>query len=349
VSMSLSQNPEMRGGGEQGSRAKGSERPTTKQSGIFRIGSKAPVFVVGCEQLGGTDWGEVQLSSLLEAYEAAHAAGVTWWDTAPVYGLGKSEERLGSWLKSKDSYKISTKTGLSWLPPSVGETRAMVSRNSSPEALLESVRQSCAHLKKRPLDLVFIHWPDKNSNKDVVAKAMERAVSEGWIRSWGVSNHSLEDVIWYADRVPLGGIQLSASLIDWRSSQEHRVFAKSRNIPVYGYGPLAQGLLAKRVVATPETNSNDRRYRLRHFQKDFLQKMSSAYEVLESLANQYDRSIAQVSVEACFFLPGLTHLICGLKSKNQFLELWEPFVCPKLSPSDAKLLLESMPQLESGL
>ena len=84
----------------------------------------------GCEALGGTDWGDVDLSILRSTLLKAFDLGVNFLDTAPVYGLGRSESELGTLFKDVPQAFIASKCGLIWSRTSPSH-RAVVTRDSS--------------------------------------------------------------------------------------------------------------------------------------------------------------------------------------------------------------------------
>ena len=95
----------------------------------------------GCEPLGGTDWGNISLKQIEYAINKAIDIGVNSFDTAAVYGLGLSEERLSQILgKKRHDLFIATKGGLKW-SSEIQSKRAEILKDSSPKQLTKDIKQ----------------------------------------------------------------------------------------------------------------------------------------------------------------------------------------------------------------
>ena len=81
----------------------------------FNNGPRVSEVGIGCWQMGGTEWGDVPESDALDALRASAEAGVTFIDTADIYGMGRSEELVGRFLKEagRDKFFVATKLGRS--------------------------------------------------------------------------------------------------------------------------------------------------------------------------------------------------------------------------------------------
>lgn len=136
---------------------------------------------VSCLGLGGTSLGNlyeaVQDSAATELVVASAAAGVNFFDTAPCYGVGLSEQRLGSALRSIDraSFVLSTKVGYALVPMAPGEERPSLFVNTprcrteydfSFDGAMRSIEGSLARLRLDRVDMVAIHDPDETAGAD---------------------------------------------------------------------------------------------------------------------------------------------------------------------------------------
>src|ERR1035438_3561954 len=121
--------------------------------GISRIG-------FGCEQLGGTDWGDVAPRSVANAVRRALELGVNFFDTADTYGLGTSERALASALgDDRHAVIIATKFGVNWKSDPNGG-RAKTYFDCSPKRVEEALEGSLRRLRIERIPLYFVHWPD---------------------------------------------------------------------------------------------------------------------------------------------------------------------------------------------
>src|SRR5690348_16088167 len=162
----------------------------------------------GCEPLGGTDWGEVDVSAIADAVEAALEAGINFFDTAAVYGLGLSEERLSAILgERRHDVVIATKGGLTWTMGAAGG-RATVSRDSSLRELQLGVEGSLRRLRLEWLPVYYIHWPDPRTELRYSFEFLMKLKAEGRIGRIGCSNFSAAQIRAASDVSDVSLVQL---------------------------------------------------------------------------------------------------------------------------------------------
>ena len=137
---------------------------------------------LGCWQLGG-DWGEISEKKALEILKTAYEQGVRFFDTAAVYGRGKSERIIGTFLKTIDQKPfIATK-----IP------RTTVPADLTAELIRSATRKSLDNLQLDRLDLTQLHCVPMESLKDEQVWATLRQLKEeGTIRHFGASVESME-------------------------------------------------------------------------------------------------------------------------------------------------------------
>jgi myo-inositol catabolism protein IolS len=173
---------------------------------------------------------------LQEVADKAHAAGLTLWDTAMVYGMGRSETVLGEVLKryARDDYQLSTK-----FTPQAAAT--------SDDPIADMLEQSLTRLGTDYIDFYWIHNP-----ADVArwTPYLVPLLENGKVKHVGVSNHNLNEIK-LADQI-LGGagfqveaIQNHYSLL-YRSSEDAGIldYCRSQGIPFFAYMVLEQGALS---------------------------------------------------------------------------------------------------------
>ena len=141
----------------------------------------------GCEALGGTDWGDINVQDIEKAINFAVERGINFFDTADVYGLGLSEKRLSSILGDKrhDMF-IATKGGVRWNVTK--SKRAEIVFDSSPSYITKAVEQSLQRMKLETLPLYYIHWPDQHTFIKETLDCLNKLKGEGKIKYIGLSN-----------------------------------------------------------------------------------------------------------------------------------------------------------------
>ncbi|MBL1198086.1 MAG: aldo/keto reductase [Nostoc sp. ZfuVER08] len=236
----------------------------------------------------GNDYGPEQLQ---EAFTAALQAGVNFFDTAEVYGMGLSEKFLGEFMQqTQQPVQIATKFGpLPW--------------RFTGQSVSDALTQSLKRLQVEQIALYQVHWPFAFFlSQKTLMNALADEVKRGRIAAVGVSNYSAEQMRdahqILADRgVPLAVNQVRYSLLS-RQIESKGIVATARELGVtlLAYSPLAQGLLTgKYTIDSAETPTGARKIDPK-FTKEGLQKIAPVISLLRSLGEKYDRTPAQVAL-----------------------------------------------------
>ncbi len=256
----------------------------------------------------GSDYGADQLKA---AFTAAVEAGVTFFDTAEIYGFGMSEEFLGQFMQQTDKkVQIATKFGpLPW----------RFNGQSVAEALTDSLKR----LRVERIALYQVHWPFTFfMSQQTLMNALADEVQRGRIESIGVSNYSAAQMreahqFLAARGVPLAVNQVRYSLLT-RQVESNGIVdtARSLNVTLLAYSPLAQGLLTGKY--TPESGENPKGARAidPRFSKEGLQKIEPVISLLRLLGDKYGRTPAQVSLN-WLIAQGNVIPIAGVKTAQQ--------------------------------
>lgn len=245
------------------------------------------------------------------AYLAAMDAGITFFDTAEVYGLGESESLLGQFMQ-QDSRpaQIATKFGpLPW--------------RFSAQSVHEAVTASLKRLQLTKVDLYQVHWPFTFLlTQESLMNALADEVERGRIGAIGVSNYSASQMreahqILAKRGIPLAVNQVQYSLLH-RKIETNGVLTAARELGVIilAYSPLAQGLLTGKYTST---NSPDGARRLdARFSAKGLEKIAPAIEILRLLGSHYQKTPAQVALN--WLIAKETIPIPGAKNARQAVE-----------------------------
>jgi aryl-alcohol dehydrogenase-like predicted oxidoreductase len=271
----------------------------------------------GAEPLGGTDWGSVNVSEAVAAVARARDLGITLYDTADVYGLGRSEELLSKGLGAyRHEVVIVTKFGVSWRASDSGG-RAKTFFDASRTRVIEALEGSLRRLRVDCIPLYLIHWPDNKTPIGETLEALQQCREAGKIRYVGVSNFP-PPLIREAHRYQsLAAVECQHNLIDRSAELDILPCCRELNISVLSYGPLAQGLLTGRHSKQATFPENDRRHRLPHFQTAALEKNILAVSRMKSISDRYGRSLPQMAIRWALDTPGISCTIVGAKRPSQ--------------------------------
>jgi aryl-alcohol dehydrogenase-like predicted oxidoreductase len=271
----------------------------------------------GCEPLGGTDWGEVDGDLAIAAVSRALELGVNFFDTADIYGLGRSERVLSRALGAQRyGVVIATKFGHNWEEDLSGG-RARTFFDSSPRRVVEALEDSLRRLRLDCIPLYQVHWPDPNTPIADTMEALLRCQEAGKIKHVGVSNFPASLIREANQVMVLASVQLPYNIIDRRAEQEVLPCCEELGIGVLAYGSLAQGFLTGKYGPDARFGKDDRRHRLPHFQREKLKENLRIVERLKIVGQHYHKSPAQVAIRWILEHPTVTCAITGAKSPVQ--------------------------------
>lgn len=217
-----------------------------------RLGRALSAIGQGCWQLGA-DWGDVSETDARAVLTAAHDAGVTFFDTANVYGDGRSEQLVGAFVQDAgDQVFVATKTGRRANP-------------FTPESYTEAnirdwVERSRRNLAVDTLDLVQLHCPPTPIYSEPrVLDLMDTLVDEGKIAAWGVSVETVAEATTALERDTLASLQIIVNPFRLKPLEEVLPAAEEKGVAVIARVPLASGLLSGRYTANTVFAENDHR------------------------------------------------------------------------------------------
>jgi aryl-alcohol dehydrogenase-like predicted oxidoreductase len=223
-----------------------------QQRPLSRTGREVSAIGLGTWQLG-PDWGGVSEDDALAVLAAAADAGVTLFDTADVYGDGRSEEIIGKFLRSTDAANITVATKMG--------RRA----EQSPEHFtIENYRgwldRSRRLLGTDTLDLVQLHCPPSAViDDDATWEALDQLVAEGVIAAYGASVETMDQALSALRRPNLTNLQIIFNPFRLKPLDEVLPLAVEKNVAVLARVPLASGLLSGKYTADTTFDKDDHR------------------------------------------------------------------------------------------
>lgn len=275
----------------------------------------------GCEALGGTDWGDVDISAIEQALEQALDIGVNFFDTAAIYGLTHSETRLASTLgHRKHDVVIATKGGLSWNQGNGG--RAIVWKDSSPEAIRAGVHGSLRRMGLDFIPIYFIHWPDVNTPFEATFSTLQRLKADGLIGAIGCSNFNVEELTEARRFADVEYVQGSLNLFLENRNTEMLHFCRDNGMHFIAYNALGSGLLTGKYGENNKFADNDRRSRLEDFRGNKLSLRLRELGRYKHEAARLDMSILEYALRWALSQPSVLSVITGIKSVDQLVTNW---------------------------
>ena len=296
---------------------------------IGKSGIKVSAMGMGTWAVGGgTWWGENDDNRSIEAIRQALAGGITWVDTAPVYGFGHSEEVVGKALRGcRDQVVLSTKCGLQWDNTSgtfhFSRDGHEVYRDLSPKGLRRDLENSLKRLGTDYIDVYYTHWQSQGPSAVLIEDTMGELMkmkAEGKIRAVGASNVTISHLKEYLKYGPLDVIQEKFSMVDRNLEQELLPFCLSNGITVQTYSPLEQGLLTGKIgmdyqVKPGEVREN-RKWWIRENRKLVLDMLAG----WSDLAQKYQTTVGNLVIAWTMAHCKNFNVLCGARKPEQVSE-----------------------------
>lgn len=277
---------------------------------------RVSVVCQGCWSIATKDvfWDGQDRADSFAAIRAARDAGINFFDTAPAYGNGESEEILGEALGA-------------------GRSQAIVATKVAPADLEpDRLRRSCENslraLRTDYIDLYQVHWPSHTVPLEATYRTLEDLRQEGKIRWLGVSNFGVS----YLDELlALGRVesnQVPYSLV-WRAV-EFEIGPRCRRdqVGLLCYSPLAQGLLTGKFSRADEVPLKRARTRLfsrqrgmtRHGEPGCEQTLFSALDAIRHAADALGQPMGHVALAWLLCQPAVTSVVAGARSASQSID-----------------------------
>lgn len=276
---------------------------------------------LGTWALGGGGWefgwGSQDDKESIATIRHALELGINWIDTAPVYGLGRSEEVVGKAIKGlRDQPLIATKCGLIW------DEEGRISSCLKKESIRSEVEASLRRLKVDAIDLYQIHWPTSDRDVEEAWCTIAELIEEGKVRYAGVSNFSVEQLKRILRIHPVASLQPPYSMLEQGIEEELLDYCSANDIGVIVYSPMQKGLLTGKVTREWVGNlpQDDHRREDPHFQEPELSANLELVEGLRSIAEESGVTVAQLAIAWVLRRPEITAAIVGARRPSQIEE-----------------------------
>ncbi len=288
---------------------------------LGRTGREVSVVGLGTWQLGA-DWGDVSEADAREVLETSAAEGVTFYDTADVYGDGRSEQIVGRFLADHagGAFTVATK---------MGRREEQVPENYSAASFRQWIDRSRRNLGVDTVDLVQLHCPPSATiEDDATYDALDALVDDGSIAAYGVSVETVDQALAAIARPHVASIQIILNALRLKPLERVLPAAQEAGVGIIARVPLASGLLSGKYDASTTFADDDHR----SFNRD-----GSAFDVGETFSGvPYDAGLAaaadfaalardlpgevssaQAAIAWVWQQPGVSTVIPGARNSDQ--------------------------------
>ena len=229
---------------------------------------------------------------MISLIRAAVERGVTFFDTAEVYGPFKNEELVGEALAPlRDQVVIATKFGFK-----LGPNGEQVGVDSRPEHIREVAEASLKRLKTDRIDLLYQHRVDTEVPIEDVAGAVKQLIEEGKVKHFGLSEAGVQTIRRAHAVQPLAALQSEYSLW-WRRPEEEILPAlEELGIGFVPFSPLGRGFLTGKIDENTTFDSSDFRNKVPRFTPDARKANQTLVELLRSIGERKRATPAQIAL-----------------------------------------------------
>lgn len=279
---------------------------------------------MGCAQIGNL-WHAVSDEEAEETIRAAWDAGIRYFDTAPHYGLGLSERRLGRALAAypRDEYVVSTKVGRVLVPsPETAHERDAANFFDVPadqrrvydlsrDGVLRSLEASLERLGMDRIDVVFMHDPDDHweSASTTGARTLAGLRDEGVIRGFGAGMNQAEMLADFIERTDVDIVMCAGrfTLLEQGSASRMLALAHERGVDVVAAAVYNSGLLSRESVP------DDASYDYAEASPEILRRARD----LERICREHEASLPAAALQFALRWPQVVSVVVGMRGAQQ--------------------------------
>ena len=324
------------------------------QRSLGSSGVQITVTGFGAWAIGGGgwrySWGPQDDDASIATMRHSLELGISWIDTAAVYGLGHSEEVIGRLLRElppSERPLVFTKCGLVW---DERDPMAEPRRVLKPGSIRKECEASLRRLGVQRIDLYQFHWPDQTGTPvEESWTEMVRLIEQGKVRMGGVSNFDVPllercEAIRHVD-----SLQPPFSLIRREAAEREIPWCAEHKTGVICYSPMHSGLLTDNFTAETVRRfaEDDWRRRSPEFQEPNLSRNLALRDALRPIAQRHGTTVSAIAVAWTIAWPGVTGAIVGARSPKQ-VDGWIDAATLRLTPADLKEISAAIVRTGTG-
>lgn len=248
-----------------------------------------------------------------ELVSTAIDLGITFIDTADIYGTGRSEEIIGEVLKAyrREDFILATKGGRHWFED------GSVKTDNHPQYLRHALENSLKRLQMDYIDFYYLHFPDNETPLAEAIGELSRLKEEGKIRAIGISNVTLDQLIEANAHNDISVLQSPYNMLNRSAEQDLLPYCIKNDISFIPYGPLAYGILGGKYTKDFKLSNGDWRISEPLFHDQLFEQTLAKVEILKEIAEEKQTTLPNLALAWLLAQDGIDAVIPGGKHKNQ--------------------------------
>lgn len=283
-----------------------------------QTGEKVSVIGYGSAAISGEGkgygFGAISEKDAISLLREAVDNGINLIDTAPIYGFGTAEKRIGKAFnkEEKDKILLVSKSGVTW------HQSGRVNMTNDPEVALNMLHQSLKDLKVDVIDLYMVHWPDERVDIRSVMEVFVKAKEQGKIKYIGLCNTHETDFNKAQEVATIEIIQSEFNGFNTTAAKDLFPIIQKNKLGFMGWGTLDKGVLTGRLSKKRmfEDHFDCRKSAPWWNHKEVLQKISKV-DRLKGFIDQSNHSLLEFALAHNLIYPEVSQVLCGARNSQQ--------------------------------
>jgi len=261
---------------------------------------------------GGYGFGHITEDEALLLLRTSFERGITLFDTAPVYGFGMSEQRIGKALSTnRGKTVIVSKGGVTW------DNNMRIGIDNSPKVIQQMLEQSLKDLKTDYIDLYMIHWPDKNIDIRKPLEYLSRAKDEKKILAIGLCNSCVDDIAKASEVDRIDVLQGELNLFNSSTYETLESTLQEEKMGFMSWGTLDKGILTGRVTPDRLFDEVDARSWAPWWKKADRSHKYRTMKRIGDLLQESNHSGLELALGYVLHFDEVSSALCGMRDTEQ--------------------------------
>ena len=283
-------------------------------------------------EAGGYGFGNISDKDSLELLRFSYERGVRFFDSAPIYGFGESERRIGKAFQNGEDVFLISKSGVTW------DGSRRVDMTNQPKVAQEMLEQSLRNFGRDMIDLYMVHWPDRKVDIRRTLEVFLRAKERGMIKHIGLCNTCPEEMRKAREVVSVDYVQSEFHLL---CPEPPEIFSHLNGAIFMSWGTLDKGILTQRVDRKRELAKNyhlaDCRRKAPWWKQSEVLKKIHRLETLWPFLEEWGHSPLELALGHNLSWTECSHVLVGAKNPTQ----WEEILMALNHLPDRKMIVEA--------
>lgn len=265
---------------------------------------------------GGYGFGSMSESDATKTLHRALDYGINSFDTAPIYGFGMSETRMGKAFKGKrDKVFLVSKSGITW------HDNGRVNMTNEPAIAEKMLEQTLKDLQTDYIDLYMVHWPDSKFDIRETLAVHKKAQEAGKIKYIGLCNTNLEELHKAKEVCRIEAVQCKHNFFDQDMMKSLSDYLEEERISFMSWGTLDQGILSGNMKAGRKFDEADARSWAPWWDKKEVQRKAEIVDKLIEKMKPMNKNGINLGISYNLNHPQMTTILCGAKGIHQLESL----------------------------